>query len=100
MTAPDRFGVPATCAPYSPAPWRVRPGAPQLHGAMKVSVIAGADPKLRAQRSNLLRYGGIGLLAVGGGLVATATCRRRAPPPGWTPPASGVGGAVATRTLR
>ena len=70
MTAPDRFSVPAALrAVLTSAVTRTfDPSAPQLHGAMKVSVIAGADPKLRAQRSNLLRYGGIGLLAVGGGL--------------------------------
>ena len=70
MTAPDRFSVPAALrAVLTSAVTRTfDPSAPQLHSAMKISVIAGADPKLRQQRSSLLRYGGIGLLAVGSGL--------------------------------
>jgi hypothetical protein len=70
MTAPDRHSVPSALrAVLTSAVTRsFDPDAPQLHSAMKISVIAGVDPKLRAKRRMLLRYGGYALVAVGGGL--------------------------------
>jgi hypothetical protein len=44
------------------------PMAPQLHQAMKVSVVAGADPELRARRMKAFRYGGWAVVASGIGL--------------------------------
>lgn len=70
MTAPDRHSVPSALrAVLTSAVTRsFDPDAPQLHSAMKVSVIAGVDPKLRAKRRMLLRYGGYTVIAVGAGL--------------------------------
>jgi hypothetical protein len=70
MTAPDHHSVISALRAVltSTVTRSFDPSAPRLHSAMKVSVIAGADPKLRAKRGALLRYGGIGLLAVGSGL--------------------------------
>jgi hypothetical protein len=45
------------------------PMAPQLHQAMKVSVVAGADPELRARRAKAFRYGGWTILGSGIGLA-------------------------------
>ena len=44
------------------------PMAPQLHQAMKVSVVAGADPELRARRAASFRVGGWSVVAAGLGL--------------------------------
>jgi hypothetical protein len=44
------------------------PMAPQLHQAMKVSVVAGVDPELRARRMKAFRYGGWAVVASGIGL--------------------------------
>jgi hypothetical protein len=70
MTAPDRHSVPSALrAVLTSAVTRsFDPDAPQLHSAMKVSVIAGVDPQLRGKRRMLLRYGGYTVVAVGAGL--------------------------------
>jgi hypothetical protein len=70
MTAPDRHSVPSALrAVLTSAVTRsFDPDAPQLHSAMKISVIAGVDPQLRGKRRMLLRYGGYTVVAVGAGL--------------------------------
>jgi hypothetical protein len=45
------------------------PMAPQLHQAMKISVVAGADPDLRAKRMRSFRIGGYSIVVAGLGLA-------------------------------
>jgi hypothetical protein len=67
MIAPDAHSLTAALrAVMSSAITRTfDPEAPQLHRVMKVSVIAGADPKLRAKRRRYLRFGGLGMIGAG-----------------------------------